>query len=96
MIDIIIHENTKVVDSHELYIKIGLTPKHYAKWIRHQRNRGGRDIDWFLSKDLLDKNKHIKNRLYFTLDFARAQCIKYNLKGSNQLIVFLKEEQNKK
>lgn len=96
MIDISIHENTKVVDSHELYTKIGLHPAHYAKWIKHQRSRGGRNIDWFLAKELLEENKHIKTRLYFTLDFARAQCIKYNSTGSNQLIVFLKEEQNKK
>lgn len=94
-IEISIHEGHKVVDTFDLYSKIGLDISNYSRWIRNARNRGGRDIDWFLSDKLLKKNRRIKQRYFFSLDFARAMCIKYRTKGSNELVVFLKEEQNK-
>ncbi len=95
-IEIYIHNSQKVVDTFDLYIKMGLAISQYSRWIRNSRNRGGKDIDWFLSDNLLKKNRRIKQRYYFTLDFARAMCIKDRTKGSNELIVFLKEEINRK
>lgn len=89
------HNSQKVVDTFELYSKIGLDLSNYSRWIRNARARGGKDIDWFINADLLKKNRRIKQRYYFTLDFARAMCINYKTKGSNELVVFLKEEQNK-
>ena len=94
-IEVVIHEGQKVVDSYTLYCKMGLHIAVYNRWVRNARNRGGKDIDWFLNADLLKLNRRIKARYYFTLDFARAMCIKDRTKGSNELIVFLKEEQNK-
>ncbi len=96
VINVLIHQNEKVVDSYTLYELIGLKKPHYARWIKFYKERGGRDIDWFIDDKLLKLNRHIKNRYYFTLEFARGICIRYRTKGSNQLIVFLKEEQNKK
>ncbi len=95
-LNILIHNGQKVVDTFELYKKMGLDITHHSRWIRNSRNRGGKDIDWFLSDNLLKKNRRIKQRYYFTLDFARAMCIKDRTKGSNELIVFLKEEINRK
>jgi len=96
MIDIELYEGQKTVDCYDLYIKIGLHPHHYARWIRNMKNRGGRDLDWFVSDNLKYKNRRIKMRYYLTLDFARAICIQYKLPYSNKLIVFLKEEINRK
>ncbi len=93
VIDIHNHNDQEVVDTFELYVKIGLDLSHYSRWIRNARARGGKDIDWFINADLLKKNRRIKQRYYFTLDFARAMCIKYKTKGSNELVVFLKEEE---
>lgn len=94
-IDVYLHEGQKVVDTYDLYCKMDLTPTNYSRWIRNSRNRGGKDIDWFISGELLKKNRRIKQRYFFTLDFARAMCIKDRTKGSNELIVFLKEEINR-
>lgn len=96
MIEILVHDGIQVVDSLSLYDKIGLPKVNYTRWLKKYKNRGGRDIDWFISDKLLKLNRRIKNRCYFTLEFARAICIGNVTKGSNQLIVFLKEEQNKK
>ena len=93
MIDIKVHNGEKVVDSYLLYNKIGLNKSVYSRWIRNVRNRGGRDIDWFLSEDLKKINLKVKSRCYLTLDFARALCIQYKTRESNQLIVFLKTKQ---
>ncbi len=96
IIEVTEFNGAKVVDSYLLYNFIGLNKTAYCRWIKFYKDRGGRDIDWFISEDLLKLNRHIKNRYYFTLEFARGICIRYRTKGSNQLIVFLKEEQNKK
>jgi phage anti-repressor protein len=96
MIEVFSLKNHKVVDSFTLYNMIGLKKTHYSRWMKRLRDRGGRDIDWFVSDELLKLNRKIKNRYYFTLDFARAICIQYVTKESNKLIVFLKEEQEKK
>jgi phage anti-repressor protein len=85
-IDIGQHNGQKVVDTYELYIKMGLDVSNYSRWIRNARARGGKDIDWFINADLLKKNRRIKQRYYFTLDFARAMCINYKTKGSNELV----------
>lgn len=96
IISIYAHNGQKVVDTFDLYGKMGLEISNYSRWIRNSRNRGGKDIDWFISGELLKKNRRIKQRYFFTLDFARAMCIKDRTKGSNELIVFLKEEINRK
>ena len=96
IISVCLHEGQKVVDTFDLYRKMGLEISNYSRWIRNSKNRGGKDIDWFISGELLKKNRRIKQRYFFTLDFARAMCIKDRTKGSNELIVFLKEEINRK
>ena len=92
LIKIYNHKGQKVVDSFELYNKMGLDITHHSRWIRNAKLRGGIDLDWFLNEDLKKLNRRIKTRYYFTLDFARAMCIKDRTKGSNELIVFLKEQ----
>ncbi len=84
----------RVVDSYTLYNLMGLPKQHYNRFIKKYKNRGGIDIDWFIDNKLLKLNRRIKNRHFFTLEFARAICIGHITKGSNQLIVFLKEQQN--
>ncbi len=96
MIEVELHLGNKTVDSYDLYNKIGLSNSNYSQWIKNARDRGGRDINWFVSDVLKYRNRRIKKRYYFTLDFARAICIKYKLPESNKLIVFLKEEINRK
>jgi phage anti-repressor protein len=91
-IDIIKLGDNKVVDSYRLYCIIGLHKSVYSRWIKNVKARGGRDIDWFIDRDLLLQNKRIKARFYFTLDFARGLCMQYKTKESNKLIVFLKEQ----
>jgi len=95
VIEIDLYNGQKTVDSYDLYLTIGLTRTNYVRWIKNIKERGGRDIDWFISDNLKYKNRKIKKRYYFTLDFARAICIRYKLPDSNKLIVFLKEEINR-
>lgn len=96
MIEVFTLNDKKVVDSYTLYEKIGRPKTNYVRWIKKYKDRGGRDIDWFVSDELLKLNRKIKARYYFTLDFARAICINTVTKGSNELIVFLKEQQQEK
>jgi predicted ATPase len=87
--------NQKVVDSYELYNKIGLHKTQYGRWVKFYKNRGGENIDWFRDEKLLKLNRKIKCRYYFKLKFARGICIRYVTKESNKLIVFLQEEMDK-
>lgn len=95
LVNIEIHKDQKVVDSYNLYLAAGLNLTNYSRWVRRILDRGGRDIDWFISDNLKYRNLRIKKRYYFTLDFARAICIQYISPKSNKLIVYLKEEQTK-
>ena len=90
MINIFKHNDTEVIDSHELFMLIGMNSANYSRWMLLAKSRGGRDIDWFISSDLLAKNKKIKSRCYFSLEFARAMCMRYRTDNSHKLIVYLK------
>jgi len=95
-LEIVNINGVKMVDSYELYIAINLHITHYSRWIKFYTNRGGQNIDWFIDDKLSKINRKVKKRYYFTLEFARGICIRYVTKESNGLIVFLKEEIDKK
>lgn len=85
-------ERKKVVDSYELYMKMGLIQPHYARWIAKVLYLGTPEEDYITDKALLQLNRKIKKRYYFTLEFARAMCMKTFTNKSVKLIRFLKFE----
>lgn len=95
MIEIKKHKGFHVVDSFKLYSITGLDISNYSRWMTLAKTRGGRDIDWFIDDGLLKLNRRIKMRCYFTIDFARAMCMRYRNKPCNSLNVYFKEQQSK-